>query len=88
MRRQWLDHEDVSAESLVYDPNQPLPEAYEGYVQQVDDIADRLRREADRVANAAALRAQAERQQESLADFAKSRTLLERREEKLTAELA
>ena len=86
LRRQWLDHEDVSAESLDYDPNQPLPEAYEGYVQQGDDIADRLRREADRVANAAALRAQAERQQEHLADFAESRKLLERREEKLKAE--
>ena len=86
LRRQWLDHEDVTQESLVYDPDQPLAEAYEGYVQQVDDIADRLRREADRVVNAAALRAQAERQQESLADFAKSRTLLERREKELKAD--
>ena len=68
LRRQWLDQEDVTEESQFYDPEQPLPEAYEGYVGQADLIADRLRREADRVANAAALRAQIETLQEALAD--------------------
>ena len=50
LRRQWLDDQDVTQESLAYAPNQPLAEAYEGYVQEADNIADRLRREADRVA--------------------------------------
>ena len=26
LRRQWLDHEDVTKESLAYAPDQPLPE--------------------------------------------------------------
>ncbi|MEA3414776.1 MAG: AAA family ATPase [Thermodesulfobacteriota bacterium] len=68
LRRQWLDQEDVTEESQFYDPRQPLSEAYEGYVGQADLIADRLRREADRVANAAAFRAQAENLQETLAE--------------------
>jgi len=69
VRRQWLDREDVSKDLLDYAPDQTLPEAYEGYVQQVDSIADRLRREADRVANAAALNAQMETQQKIQADL-------------------
>lgn len=85
LRRQWLDREDVTEECLAYAPDQPLPEAYEGYVQQVDSIADRLRREADRVANAAALRAQVETQQENLANFAKNRAALLLREQELDA---
>ncbi len=68
LRRQWLDQEDVTEESQLYDPEQPLSEAYEGYVGQADLIADRLRREADRVANAAAFRAQVETLQETLAE--------------------
>ncbi len=83
LRRQWLDNEDVTEDSLAYDPTQPLPEAYEGYVRQVDKIADRLRREADRVAHAAALRAQLETQQANLADLDKNRTVLELREQEL-----
>jgi len=72
LRRQWLSHEDVTKASLTYAPDHPLPDAYEGYVQQADVIADRLRREADRVANAASLRAQIETQQEKLAELDKS----------------
>ena len=68
LRRQWLDQEDVTEESQSYDSEQPLSEAYEVYVEQADLIADRLRREADRVANAAALRAQVETLQEALAE--------------------
>jgi uncharacterized protein YhaN len=83
LRRQWLDREDVTEECLAYDPEQPLPEAYEGYVQQVDVIADRLRREADRVANAAALRAQVETQQEKLADLDKIRAAHELQKQEL-----
>ncbi|NOX25557.1 MAG: AAA family ATPase [Deltaproteobacteria bacterium] len=69
LRRQWLNNEDVSEESQTYDPEKPLPEAYEGLVNQADVIADRLRNEADRVANAANLRAQAEQQQELLTEY-------------------
>ena len=76
IRRQWLSQEDVTGESLAYDPQLPLAEAYQGSVQQVDSIADRLRREAERVAGAAALRAQAETLQDKLDKLAKSSEML------------
>jgi uncharacterized protein YhaN len=85
LRRRWLGNEDVTSESLAYAPDQPLDVVYEGYVGQVDGIADRLRREADRVATAAALRAQVESQQELLANFAESSAALSLRQEKLEA---
>lgn len=68
LRCQWLDGEDVEGESRAYDPAKPLPEAYEGMVRLADRVADRLRHEAERVANAAAFRAQEENLQESLAE--------------------
>ncbi len=68
LRRQWLHREDISAESQAYNPEKPLPEAYEKLVQQADILADRLRNEADRVAHGANLRAQKEQQQELLAE--------------------
>lgn len=60
LRRQWLDQEDVTEESRGYDPEHPLHEAYEANVGQADLIADRLRREADRVVTAVNLRARIE----------------------------
>jgi len=57
VRREWLDQEDVSAEAAIYDAEKPLPEAYEQNVLAADDVADRLRREADRVAEQAQLAA-------------------------------
>ncbi|MFH0784118.1 MAG: AAA family ATPase [Pseudomonadota bacterium] len=68
LRRQWLDREDVAEESLDYAPEKPLAETYEGYVGQSDDIADLLRREADRVAGMAALRSRVQSLEEALAD--------------------
>ncbi len=68
LRRQWIVQEDITRESHVYDPEQPLPEAYEAWVGQTDRIADRLRREADRVASAASVRARLERLQEAVAE--------------------
>ncbi len=65
LRRQWLESDDVAEESLAYDPKNSLPEAYEGQIKQADQIADRLRREADRVASSAALRAQVENLQDT-----------------------
>jgi uncharacterized protein YhaN len=83
VRRQWLELEDVTDESKLYDPVHPLPDAYEGNVKQADFFADRLRREADRVANAAALRAQIETFQESLAQNDKNKELLDLRAREL-----
>jgi len=66
LRRQWIEQQDVTEECLAYEPGQPLSEAYERYVRRADRIADRLRREAERVANAAALRARVEKVEEIL----------------------
>jgi len=69
LRRKWLDHEDVSEKSRIYDSEKPLYEAYEGHVEKADLVADRLRREADRVATAAAFRAQESTLEESLKEL-------------------
>ena len=56
VRRAWLSAEDVAAESAAFDGERALPEAFERSVSQADGVADRLRHEADRVAQAARLR--------------------------------
>lgn len=84
--RQWLEQEDVAKESLAFAPEQPLPEAYEASVSQADLVADRLRREAERVANAAALRSQIEKQKEILKQNDKLREQLDEQAEKLEDE--
>ncbi len=62
VRRAWLDQQEVSAEVKAYDPNRDLPEAYEKRVAEADLVADRLRREAERVATQAALEAARQQQ--------------------------
>jgi uncharacterized protein YhaN len=83
LRRQWLNSENVAEESQAYDPEKPLHEAYEGLVDQADLIADRLRNEADRVANVATLKAQVEQQQKILAECDALEKDIAQREEKL-----
>jgi uncharacterized protein YhaN len=61
LRRQWIDGEDVSAEARSFDPERSLPEAYEARVAETDGVADRLRREGDRVHHQASLQAGCER---------------------------
>jgi uncharacterized protein YhaN len=68
LRRQWLEGQDVSEESQVYNSEHSLPSAYEKYVSKADLVADRLRREAERVANVAASRAHVETQNDILTD--------------------
>ncbi len=60
LRSQWLQGEDVAAQSIDYDSEHPLPEAYERLVVVSDQTADRLYREADRVQKHASLKARAE----------------------------
>ena len=55
LRRQWLEGEVVDAEARELDPERALPEAFEFRLVDADDIADRLRREADRVQKQAGL---------------------------------
>jgi uncharacterized protein YhaN len=83
LRRQWLDGEDVAAESRAFDAGHSLPEAYAGYVGKADLIADRLRREADRVAHAAAFRARVETLEAAVADNRRDKAALDLKERDL-----
>ena len=60
LKRQWLQGEDIAAESLDYDPENSLPVSYEKQVGLSDQTADRLYREADRVQKHASLKARGE----------------------------
>ena len=57
LRRQWVEGKDVSEEVGAFSPTLPLPKAYENLVIESDRIADRLRREAERVQKHASLQA-------------------------------
>ena len=60
LRRQWIDGEDVAADSASYTDGQPLPDVFEAEVAGADEIADRLRRESQRVHEQAAAQARLE----------------------------
>jgi uncharacterized protein YhaN len=60
VRHAWREGGSDSEKEKAFDPEQPLAEAYEQSVADADDIADRLRREADRVAKLAGLLADRE----------------------------
>ncbi len=66
VRRAWLKAEDVVVEAGAFDPQRELAEAYEASVARADATADRLRREAARVAEYAALLAQEEKNTEEI----------------------
>jgi len=55
LRRQWLDGEVVDAEARELDPERALPEAFEFRLVHADEVADRLRREAEHVQKQAGL---------------------------------
>ncbi len=88
LRRQWIEKEEVEKETRIYDPAQPLPEAYEGQVGLSDHIADRLRREAGRVAAGAELRAREELLEENLSECGRKKEALDRAENAFNTEWA
>ncbi|MFO7885606.1 MAG: AAA family ATPase [Desulfobacteraceae bacterium] len=67
--RQWVNKEDVSAEAEKYEKGSLLHLAYEKQVVISDHIADRMRREADRIAKAAALKARIESLEQALLEI-------------------
>jgi uncharacterized protein YhaN len=50
VREAWLEGQRNDEAAHAFDPEAPLPDAFEKSVRQADVVADRLRREADRVA--------------------------------------
>ncbi len=85
LRRQWIAGEDIAKEAEKYEPGRAVHDAYEGYVEQADHIADRLRREAARVAKAASLRARIESLEETIKEITEQEQELTSREENLAA---
>lgn len=71
--RSWIDNEAVEEEIIAFDPKDGLPKAYEKSVIQTDEVADRLRREADRVAQNAHFIVQQTGFQQNLKDVEESR---------------
>lgn len=67
IKRAWLDSEDVKNEAESYNSENSLDIAYEKSVVEADELADRLRREADRVAQQAELLSQGEKYSVELA---------------------
>ncbi len=55
VRRAWTTGEDVTQEAKHFDAELDLADAYEKSVHGADEVSDRLRREADRVAKMAEL---------------------------------
>lgn len=60
LRRQWINGEDVKTEASAIDAERALPDVFEFRVAGSDELADRLRREADRVHTKASLLADQE----------------------------
>ena len=70
LRRHWIEGEDVSAEADRFQAEGGLPDAFEKSMVGADDLSDRLRREADRVAEMAGLQAREERGELQMAEIA------------------
>jgi len=64
LRRHWIDGEDVNTEASAMDAERALPDAFEYRVIGADELADRLRREAERVHSQASLLAELENEKQ------------------------
>ncbi len=60
LKQQWLNGTDVAAAAQAYGNGVALPEVFEAAVTGADEVADRLRREAQRVHERATLQARLE----------------------------
>ncbi len=73
IRRAWLDGVSDPVGEAAFSPDQPLPETYEATVNQADMLADRLRREAERVTHQARYFAERQGLDRSETELAKRR---------------
>jgi uncharacterized protein YhaN len=74
LRLEWLDRQDITAAKRSYDPEHDLPDAYEKTVVTSDLVADRLRRESNRVATQAALVAEQAKLEKNLEQLEHQKT--------------
>jgi len=70
LRRQWIDGEDVNTEASAIDAERVLPDAFEYRMIGADELADRLRREAERVHSQASLLAELENENQRSGEIA------------------
>jgi len=77
VRRVWLDGESTGHDADSQRTGRDLAEAYADSVAQADEVADRLRREAERVTRQAALLAQREKATKTLEQLAAHRDALD-----------
>ena len=77
--RSWKGQEEVHEEAASFDPEDELPRAYEKSVAHADEVSDRLRREADRVAQYASLAARQAAIKQNLANSEEIRKQLSSR---------
>jgi len=88
IRQTWLEGEDVAVAATAFDSDRALPEAYEHTVDVADEVADRLRREADTVAQFAELQAHQNRLSGEIEGLEKDIVTVKNREDALTSSWA
>ena len=86
VRSAWLDGKRDEAAEAAFDPPLPLEQAYEKSVLNADGVADRMRREAERVAHKAGLLADRSLQEERAEDVTREIGLLEGKRKDLEKE--
>ncbi len=86
LRRQWVEGEDVSAEADELRLEGALPDVFENYMANADELSDRLRREADRVHMLAGLVAKQEGGQRQIQQIAGQLDALDVRQTQLNEE--
>ncbi|MFC1560489.1 AAA family ATPase [Pseudomonadota bacterium] len=64
LRRQWVHGEDVNTDANAMDAENTLPDIFEHKMIGADELADRLRREAERVHSQASLLAELENEKQ------------------------
>lgn len=70
VRRAWLDGDEASQDTEAPGTTRDLAEVYRGSVDDADEVADRLRREAERVTRQAAWLAQRDKSAKTLEQLA------------------
>jgi uncharacterized protein YhaN len=64
--RQWIARDEITAEAQAFGAGKPLHEAFEQAMMAADELADRLRREAQRVHQKASAQAKSEQSEQQL----------------------
>jgi uncharacterized protein YhaN len=86
VRSAWLEGKRDEAAEAALDPPLPLEQAYEKGVLNADNVADRMRREAERVAHKAGLLADRRLQEERAEDVSREIGLLKEKRKELEKE--